>query len=71
MVKSVTVPGKCSAISDGDRPVFLIKIHVLLIVAGPKPKLSGGWSPNHFGPMDPSILGIVGKLLSMLEQLTH
>jgi hypothetical protein len=21
-VKSVTVPGKCSAISDGDRPVF-------------------------------------------------
>ncbi len=28
-VKSMTVPGKCSAISDGDRQVFPIKnIHV-------------------------------------------
>jgi hypothetical protein len=26
-VKSVTVPGKCSAISDGDRPVFPIYIY--------------------------------------------
>jgi hypothetical protein len=27
VVKSVTVPGKCSAISDGDRAVFPSKIH--------------------------------------------
>ncbi len=24
-----------------------------------------GRSPNHFGPMDPGILGIAGKLLSL------
>ncbi len=30
-----------------------------------KPKLWCGWSPNHFGPMDPGILGIAGKLLSL------
>jgi hypothetical protein len=28
-VKSVTVPEKCSAISDGDRPVFPYKNHNL------------------------------------------
>jgi hypothetical protein len=32
-----------------------IKIHILLIVAWPEPKLLGGWSPNHFGPMAPGI----------------
>ena len=42
-----------------------IKIHILLIVAWPEPKLLGGWSPNNFGPMDPGILGIAGKLLSL------
>ncbi len=33
-----------------------MKIHVLLIVAWPETKLSGGRSLNHFGPIDPSIL---------------
>jgi hypothetical protein len=28
-------------------------------------ELYGGLSPNHFGPMDPGILGIAGKLLSL------
>ncbi len=42
-----------------------IKIHVSLIVAWPKPELSGGWSPNHFGPMDPGVLDVSGKLLSL------
>ncbi len=32
-----------------------------------KPELWRGWSPNHFGPMDPGILGIAGKLLSLGE----
>jgi hypothetical protein len=26
-----------------------------------------GRSPNHYGPMDPGILGIAGKLLSLQE----
>ncbi len=30
-----------------------------------KPKLWRGQSPNHFGPMDPGILGIAGKLVSL------
>jgi hypothetical protein len=32
-----------------------------------KPKLWCGQSPNHFGPMDPGILGIARKLLSLRE----
>ena len=32
-----------------------------------KPKLWCGQSPNHFGPMDPGILGIARKLLSLQE----
>jgi hypothetical protein len=28
-------------------------------------RVDGGRSPNHFGPMDPSILGIAGKHLSL------
>jgi hypothetical protein len=44
-----------------------IVIHISLIVAWPEPELWRGWSPNHFGPMDPGILGIVGKLLSLQE----
>jgi hypothetical protein len=39
-----------------------VEIHASLIVAWPEPRLLGGWSPNHFGPMDPGILGIAGKL---------
>jgi hypothetical protein len=42
-----------------------IIIHVSLIVASTKPELYGGRSPNQFGPMDPGILGITGKLLSL------
>jgi hypothetical protein len=42
-----------------------IIIHITLIVARTKPKLYGGRSPNHFGPMDPGILGIARKLLSL------
>jgi hypothetical protein len=48
--------------------LYIVKhiiIHVLLIVAWTKPELYGGRSPNHFGPMDPGILGIAGKLLSL------
>ncbi len=44
-----------------------IVVHILLIVAWPKPELWRGRSPNHFGPMDPGILGIPGKLLSLQE----
>ncbi len=44
-----------------------IVIHISLIVAWPKPKLWHGQSPNHYGPMDPGILGIAGKLLSLQE----
>jgi hypothetical protein len=42
-----------------------IMIHASLIVVWTKPELYGGWSSNHFGPMDPGILGIAGKLLSL------
>jgi hypothetical protein len=35
--------------------------------AWPEPKLWHGLSLNHFGPMDPGILGIAGKLLSLGE----
>ncbi len=44
-----------------------IVIHILLIVAWLEPKLRHGRSPNHYGPMDPGILGIAGKLLSLQE----
>jgi hypothetical protein len=42
-----------------------IIIHVSLIVAWTEPELYGGRSLNHFGPMDPGILGIAGKVLSL------
>jgi hypothetical protein len=32
-----------------------------------KPELRHGWCPNHFGPTDPGILGIAGKLESLRE----
>jgi hypothetical protein len=32
-----------------------------------EPELWHGRSPNHCGPIDPSILGIAGKLLSLRE----
>jgi hypothetical protein len=44
-----------------------IVIHISLSVAWPEPKLWHGRSPNHFAPMDPGILGIAGKLLSLQE----
>ena len=46
-------------------------IHVSLIVAWTKAELYGGGSPNHFGPKDPGILGITGKLLSLIERFSH
>ena len=48
--------------------LYIVKhiiIHVPLVIAWTEPELYGGWSPNHFGPMDPGILGIAGKLLSL------
>jgi hypothetical protein len=42
-----------------------IVIHISLIVAWSEPKLWHGRSLNHYGPMDPGILGIAGKLLSL------
>ncbi len=54
--------------------LYIVKhiiIHVLLVVASTEPKLYGGRSPNHFGPMDPGILGIAGKLLSLWERFSH
>ena len=44
-----------------------IVIHISLIVAWPEPELWHGRSPNHFYPMDPDILGIAGKLVSLRE----
>jgi hypothetical protein len=44
-----------------------IVIHTSLIVAWPEPELWHGRSPNHYGPMDPGILGIARKLLSLQE----
>jgi hypothetical protein len=44
-----------------------IVIHISLIVAWPEPKLWHGRSPNHYGPMEPGILGTPGKLLSLQE----
>ncbi len=44
-----------------------IVIHTSLIVAWLEPELWHGWSPNHYGPMDPGILGIARKLLSLQE----
>ncbi len=44
-----------------------IVIYTSLILAWPKPKLWHGRSLNHYGPMDPGILGIAGKLLSLQE----
>ncbi len=32
-----------------------------------EPELWRGRSPNHFGPTDPGILGIAGKLVSLRE----
>jgi hypothetical protein len=32
-----------------------------------EPELWCGRSPNHFGPMDPGLLSIAGKLLSLQE----
>jgi hypothetical protein len=32
-----------------------------------EPELWRGRSPNHFGPMDPGILGIAGNLVSLQE----
>jgi hypothetical protein len=40
-------------------------VHVPLIAAWPEPELYPVRSPNHFGPMDPGILGIARKLLSL------
>ncbi len=54
--------------------LYIVKhiiIHVLLVVALPEPELYGGRSPNHFGPMNPGILGIAGKLLSLWEWFSH
>jgi hypothetical protein len=48
-----------------------IIIHVSLVVVWTEPKLYGGRSPNPFGPMDPVILGIAGKLLSLWERFSH
>ncbi len=42
-----------------------IVIHTSLIVVWPEPELWHGRSPNHYGPMDPGILGISGNLLSL------
>jgi hypothetical protein len=42
-------------------------IHISLIVAWLEPELWHGRSPNHFGLIDPGILGIAGKLLSLQE----
>jgi hypothetical protein len=36
-----------------------------------EPELWHGRSPNPYGAMDPGILGIAGKLLSLQEWLTH
>jgi hypothetical protein len=50
--------------------IYVVKhivIHISLIVAWSEPELWHGRSPNHFGPMDPGILGIAGKLLSLQE----
>jgi hypothetical protein len=44
-----------------------IVIHKSLIVAWPEPELWLGRSPNHYSPMNPGILGIAGKLLSLRE----
>jgi hypothetical protein len=48
--------------------LYIVKhiiIHVPLIIVWTEPELYAGRSPNHFGPMDPGILGIPGKLLSL------
>ncbi len=48
--------------------LYIVKhiiIHVSLVVAWTEPELYGGRSPNHFGLMDPGILGIAGKLFSL------
>jgi hypothetical protein len=44
-----------------------IVIRISLIVAWPELELWHGRNPNHYGPMDPGILGITGKLLSLQE----
>jgi hypothetical protein len=46
---------------------FIVKhivIHISLIVHA-EPEMWRGRSPNHFCPMDPGILGIAGKLMSL------
>jgi hypothetical protein len=48
-----------------------IVVHVPLIAAWPEAELYRVRSPNHFGPMDPGILGIAGKLLSLRERFSH
>jgi hypothetical protein len=41
--------------------------YTLLILAWPEPELWHCQSPTHYGPIDPGILGIAGKLLSLRE----
>jgi hypothetical protein len=48
-----------------------IMIHASLIVVWTEPELYDGRSLNHFGPMDPGILGIKVKLLSLWEQFSR
>ncbi len=63
---------KALKLVGGYRKVYLllydikrIVIHISLIVAWPEPELWHGRNPNHYGPMDPGILSIAGKLLSL------
>ncbi len=66
-IKTLKLVGGYQKVNLKQYIVKHIVTHIPLIVAWPAPKLWRGRSPNHFGPMDPSILGIAGKLLSLQE----
>ncbi len=74
MLRLLTKEIKTPKLVGGYQKVYLllyaikhIVINISLIVAWLEPELWHGWSPNPYGPMDPGILGIAKKLLSLQE----
>ncbi len=72
--KTTEKRNKSTKLVGGYQKVYLllyvikhIEIHISLIVAWPEPELWHDRSLNHYGPMDPGILGIAGKFLSLQE----
>ncbi len=66
-IKTLKLVGGCQKVYLLLLVIKHIVTHISLIVAWLEPELWHGRSPNHYGPMDPGILGIAGKHLSLQE----